>query len=164
MLPRLSLLLVLLSLVALATAAIIPNAFFGLDQGASNAATISECGSPDDILRIEYIHITPDPPVKGEELTVDFKGYLKEQVEEGSMIDVTVKYGAIKLLHKQFDLCEQAQQVNRTCPIEEGDFNLIHTVELPKDIPPGKYTVLAKVFTEDVRQITCLNGVVIFRP
>lgn len=85
---------------------------------------------------IEYIRITPNPPVKGEDLTVDFKGFLKEEVNEGSMIDVLVKYGAIKLLHKQFDLCEQAQQVNRTCPIEEGDFHLIHTVELPKDIPP----------------------------
>lgn len=90
---------------------------------------------------VEYIRIKPDPPVKGESLTVDFKGYLYEEVTEGSTVDVKVKYGAIKLLQKQFDLCEEAKQVNRTCPIEKGDFHLIHTADIPKDIPPVSFEV-----------------------
>jgi hypothetical protein len=91
---------------------------------------------------------------------VDFKGYLKEQVGEGAQIDVIVKYGAIRyvafdrfllviskqyieliislfsLLHKVFDLCEQAPQVDKECPIEKGEFTANKTVALPKDIPP----------------------------
>lgn len=40
---------------------------------------------------IDYINLTPDPPVKGQPLDIEFKGWLKEQVEEGSYIDLTVK-------------------------------------------------------------------------
>jgi hypothetical protein len=40
------------------------------------------------------------------------------------------------LLHRVFDLCEQAPQVDKECPIEQGDFTANKTVALPKDIPP----------------------------
>jgi ML domain len=80
--------------------------------------------------------LNPDPPVKGETLSVDFKGYLKETVEEGAYVDVLVKYGVVKILQKRFDLCEQAGQVNKSCPVEKGDFTIDKDVELPKEIPP----------------------------
>ena len=35
-------------------------------------------------------------------------------------------------------------------------------VDLPKQIPPGKYTVLADVFTKDGEKITCLTAHVWF--
>jgi len=35
-------------------------------------------------------------------------------------------------------------------------------VDLPKQIPPGKYTVLADVFTVDGAKITCLTAQVWF--
>jgi hypothetical protein len=84
-----------------------------------------------------------------------------------------------------FDLCEQAPQVDKKCPIEQGDFTANKTVQLPKDIPPvinyyiceisafmpyllesklqGKYTVQAHITTEDERQITCITGSMVFK-
>lgn len=46
--------------------------------------------------RVQDIKIDPNPPRKGEDMHVDFKGYLKEQVGEGAQIDVIVKYGAVR--------------------------------------------------------------------
>jgi hypothetical protein len=40
---------------------------------------------------IDYINLTPDPPVKGQPLDIEFKGWLSEQVQNGSYIDLTVK-------------------------------------------------------------------------
>ncbi|KAH8554100.1 ml domain-containing protein [Umbelopsis sp. PMI_123] len=121
------------------------------------------CGDNKDLLVVKDITIEPNPPKKGEEMHVDFKGFLKEEVGDGAKIDVVVKYGAVRLLHRVFDLCEQAPQVDKECPIEQGDFTANKTVALPKDIPPGKYTVMAHIYTEDERPITCITGTIVFR-
>ncbi|GBC09758.1 hypothetical protein RclHR1_00910008 [Rhizophagus clarus] len=126
--------------------------------------TISDCSNSNDILQIKYIRLNPDPPLKGKQLKIDAAGYLKEQVGEGSYIDVTVKLGLIKLLQKRFDLCEESQKVNKPCPLEQGDQQLLTTIDLPKEIPPGKYIVDALVYTPDNRRIACLKAVAIFRP
>jgi len=78
-------------------------------------------------------------------------------LQEGAYVDVTVKLGLIKLLHKQFDVCEEAcvsspdclptpefnttrrrkSDVDIKCPIQEGPYNVSQTVALPREIPPG---------------------------
>ncbi|KAG2174192.1 hypothetical protein INT43_004213, partial [Umbelopsis isabellina] len=121
------------------------------------------CGDKNDLLEVQDIKIDPNPPRKGEDMHVEFKGYLKEQVGEGAQIDVIVKYGAVRLLHKVFDLCEQAPQVDKECPIEKGEVTANKTVTLPKDIPPGRYTVQARLTTQDERDITCLIGQMTFK-
>jgi len=40
---------------------------------------------------------------------------------------------------------------------------LSKTVQLPKEIPPGKYTVLADVYTKDNEKITCMTATVLFK-
>lgn len=71
-------------------------------------------------------------------------------------MDVTVKLGLIKLIHKQFDVCEEAcvssfalltsesdtarrrkSDVDIQCPVAKGPYNVSQTVALPKEIPPG---------------------------
>jgi hypothetical protein len=104
--------------------------------------TISDCSNGNDILQIKYIHLSPDPPLKGKQLKIDAAGYLREQVGQGSYIDVTVKLGLIKLLQKRFDLCEESQKVNKPCPLEAGDQQLSTTVDLPKEIPPVSIYIL----------------------
>ena len=47
-----------------------------------------------------------------------------------------VKYGVVKLLQKTFDLCEQAKEINKECPLQEGEFGFIKDVDLPREIPP----------------------------
>ncbi|KAI1315291.1 Phosphatidylglycerol/phosphatidylinositol transfer protein [Mortierella claussenii] len=125
-------------------------------------ATIEECGDLTDLLKIEYVNLTPNPPLRGQELSVDAKGYLSEDIVEGAKIDIVVKVGLIKLLVNTYDFCEESVKIDKPCPILAGEQSLQHTVELPKEIPPGKYTVNIKVRNPAVdeetpgKQVTCL--------
>ncbi|KAF8476843.1 ML domain-containing protein [Kalaharituber pfeilii] len=123
------------------------------------------CGTTkSDILIIDNVDISPNPPVPGATLTITATGTLKEEVGAGAYIDVEVKYGYIKLIHQQIDFCENAGQVDLACPIKEGDLSLTKKVDLPKAIPPGKYHVSANAWNADGEHITCLFADVIFKP
>jgi len=83
-------------------------------------------GTPDDVIQIESIQVTPDPPQPGKDLTVRVVGVASEIIQassnpsfslrrlltrlmqEGAYADVTVKLGLVKLLRKRFDVCEEA--------------------------------------------------------
>ncbi|KAG0197467.1 Phosphatidylglycerol/phosphatidylinositol transfer protein [Mortierella sp. GBA30] len=121
-------------------------------------ATIEPCPNPTEpyLLNITYLDISPNPPKRGETLTIDAKGILYEDIVEGANINVVVKAGLIKLLTKDFDFCKESINVNKTCPVLAGEQSLNHSVELPKEIPPGKYTVNIKVTNPDKKLVTCL--------
>ncbi|KAK3826209.1 MAG: phosphatidylinositol transfer protein [Linnemannia gamsii] len=121
-------------------------------------ATVEECGPESDLLKIEYVNLNPNPPLKGEVLVIDAKGFLQEDVVEGAKIFLVVKLGLIKLLTKELDFCEESVKINKPCPLKAGDQVLYHEVELPKEIPPGKYFVNVKVKNPDEKQVTCLNA------
>ncbi|KAI8339721.1 ML domain-containing protein [Chlamydoabsidia padenii] len=173
MMKYLCLTLLFCALVNLVTAIYIPtNKNFHL-QDADNVEAISlmtnvdtedstkriiQCGDEDDILTIDYIRLNPDPPVKGKNLHIDFKGSLKETVEDGAYINIVVKYGLVQLLKKSFDLCEEIQKIDKACPLKKGPIEISRDVELPKAIPGGKYTVEAHVYTVNDDPITCLHG------
>ncbi|CAG8613434.1 9104_t:CDS:2 [Paraglomus occultum] len=127
------------------------------------AETITDCGRTSDILQIHYIELHPDPPQKGKELTIDAAGFLSETVDKGSYVDVVVKLGLIRLLQKRYDLCDEVTQVGKECPLD-GYQTLHHTLDLPKEIPPGRYSVDVNAFTPDHRKIGCLKVMVTFRP
>jgi hypothetical protein len=78
-------------------------------------------------------------------------------------VHLQVKYGLIRILNQEVDLCEQADKVDLECPLKKGEMVLTKTVQLPKEIPPGKYTVLADVYTKDNEKITCLTATVMFK-
>lgn len=107
------------------------------------------------------------------------KGSVKQKIEEGAYVLLTVKYGLIRLISTKADLCEQIGNVDLKCPVEAGIVEVTKSVDLPAEIPPvrghsplysvyvanpaqGKYTVLADVFTVDDVQITCLTATVAF--
>ncbi|KAI8375323.1 ML domain-containing protein [Choanephora cucurbitarum] len=119
---------------------------------------ITNCGDEKDILSIDYIGLNPDPPVKGQDLQIDFKGYLSETVPNGTYVQIVVKYGVVRLIQKKFDLCEKIEEVDEKCPIPQGNLEFTKVVALPKEIPPGKYTVHAEVFTPEKKRVTCLIG------
>ena len=79
----------------------------------------------------------------GKDLVIKAVGTLSEDVEEGSYVLLQVKYGLIRLISTKADLCEQTKNVDLECPIKEGKLELTKTVELPKEIPPVRTTVLA---------------------
>ncbi|KAM5348338.1 hypothetical protein ACJ41O_008162 [Fusarium nematophilum] len=115
-----------------------------------------------DLIQIDSVDLLPNPPQAGQELVIKAKGTVKQKIEEGAYVLLTVKYGLIRLISTKADLCEQIGNVDLECPVEAGDLEITKTVDLPAEIPPGKYTVLADVFTVEDVQITCLTAAVTF--
>jgi len=115
-----------------------------------------------DLLLIEYVDLTPNPPVPGATLTIEAVGTFLEDIDEGAYVILQVKYGLIRLVNTKADLCEQVKNVDLDCPIKKGKTTITKDVEIPNEIPPGKYTVLADVYTKDDTHIICLTATVSF--
>jgi hypothetical protein len=115
-----------------------------------------------DLVTIEKVDLAPNPPRAGQELVIKATGTVKERLEEGAYVQLTVKYGLIRLISTKADLCEQIGNVDLECPVEPGKLSVEKSVDLPKEIPPGKYTVLADVYTAEEIHITCLTATVQF--
>ncbi|KAG0297280.1 Phosphatidylglycerol/phosphatidylinositol transfer protein, partial [Dissophora globulifera] len=90
-------------------------------------ATIEECGPDTDLLKIEYVNLNPNPPLRGTDLTIDAKGFLSSPILQGATVDVVVKVGVVKLLTKTFDFCEESVKIDKECPIAAGEQTLQHT-------------------------------------
>lgn len=117
------------------------------------------CEATDNyILDIDYINISPNPPIIGQSFAIEAKGNLKANVTEGAYIKLEVSFGFIKLVQQTVGLCDQVGAVNLTCPLEKGEVRIVKEAEIPKEAPPGQYTVKADVYTFDNEKITCLLG------
>ncbi|KAI9865125.1 MAG: Phosphatidylglycerol/phosphatidylinositol transfer protein [Trichoglossum hirsutum] len=116
-----------------------------------------------DILEIVYVDLKPNPPRPGATLEIEALGILKKDVVKGAYVDLQVKYGLIRVVNTRADLCEQIKNVDLKCPLKEGKTLLTKSVDIPKEIPPGKYTVVADVFTGDHESITCLTAEIYFK-
>jgi len=138
------------------------DSYTNLSVPGDNPLQFCQDTSESDILIIEHVNLTPNPPQAGTTLTIEAAGTLTEDVEEGAYVNLQVKYGLIRLINQRADLCEQVKNVDLECPIKKGETALTKDVNLPEEIPPGKYTVLADVYTKDDRKITCLTATVVF--
>ncbi|KAI9718665.1 MAG: Phosphatidylglycerol/phosphatidylinositol transfer protein [Chrysothrix sp. TS-e1954] len=125
---------------------------------------LTYCHKPDDyILDIEKVDLAPNPPLAGKNLTITASGTLSERVDSGAKVHLEVKYGLIRILSTVVDLCDYAKEVGEECPLEKGELEFRKDVELPREIPHGKYTVLADVITKEEKKVTCLTATVIFK-
>ncbi|GMM31129.1 sterol transporter [Martiniozyma asiatica (nom. inval.)] len=114
------------------------------------------------LLNLKSVVLDPNPPERGQNLTITASGILDETIDDGAYVDVVVTYGYIKLLQQTYDLCEELPNVEMECPVEKGDYQLTKEVAIPKEVPPGKYVVTARAYTKDDELITCLTGTVEF--
>lgn len=112
-------------------------------------------------LVIQNVDLTPNPPKAGNKLVIEARGTFTEEVHEGAYINLRLKYGLITLINTTADLCEQMKEVDEECPLE-GAKVIKKEVDIPKEVPPGTYTVLADVYTIDNERITCLEATVQF--
>ena len=133
---------------------------------ASNSGTMetTNCGTTGDIFN--FISLNADPyPIKPYEclfnslpcyygarvklyicwslysrpgnVTVSLKGSLTEVLEEGAYFEVKVKLGLVKLLSKQYDLCEElrVQGRNLQCSLSQGDVTFQYDVQFNQPVP-----------------------------
>ncbi|GAA99376.1 uncharacterized protein L969DRAFT_47873 [Mixia osmundae IAM 14324] len=123
-----------------------------------------DCGTEKDAVELESLAVSPDPPQAGKNLTVTATGTVKTMIDEGAYADVLVKLGYIKLLTKRFDVCEELDKANATlqCPVEEGRYTIVQTVELPREIPKAKFIVQVRAFTQDDAPMACADIMIDF--
>ncbi|KAM7202036.1 Phosphatidylglycerol/phosphatidylinositol transfer protein [Rhypophila sp. PSN 637] len=133
-----------------------------LDVPGENPLKFCEADRTKDHIIIDSVILTPNPPEAGKVLKIAASGDVKHEIEEGAYVNLSVKYGYIRLINTKADLCEEIKNVDLECPIKKGPIAIIKEVELPKEIPPGKYTVLADVYTKEGEHITCLTAAVTF--
>ncbi|KAG0151072.1 hypothetical protein CROQUDRAFT_651592 [Cronartium quercuum f. sp. fusiforme G11] len=140
--------------------------FISKNPSTQTVWNFEDCGTLEtDAITIDDFEISPDPPQPGQKLIITASGTANQLIEEGAYADVVVKLGAyIKILHKQFDICEELRNANATiqCPIEKGQHSIIHTVELPSQIPKAKFTVEARAFTVSEDDLACANVMIDF--
>lgn len=124
---------------------------------------LNYCADPKDyILQIDHVDLSPNPPKPGEKLVISANGTLSEQIEPGATVFLQVKYGLITLIKQEADLCDNLPKIDIECPLKKGPMTILKEVDIPKQVPPGKYTVLADVNTVDKEKISCLEASVVF--
>lgn len=124
---------------------------------------VSQCdANQPQLLNLQKLIIDPNPPERGQNITFVATGFLSKDVEEGAYVDVEVKYGFIKLVHETFDLCEEITKVELECPVLKGEQVIRKTVEIPAEVPPGRYSVVARAYTNKDVFITCLTATIDF--
>jgi len=127
-----------------------------------NPLSFCQAEHADDLLVLDHVNLDPNPPAAGQTLTIEAVGTLLEDVEDGAYVILQVKYGLIRLVNTQANLCEQVSNVDLSCPIKKGNTTITKDVEIPNEIPPGKYTVFADAYTKDKKKIICLEATVEF--
>lgn len=115
-----------------------------------------------DLVTIESVDLLPNPPRPGKQLVIKAKGEVKQTITKGAYVQITVKYGLIRLISMKADLCDQITNVDLECPLEAGTMEITKSVDLPSVIPPGRYSVLADVHTADGTAVTCLTATIEF--
>jgi len=116
-----------------------------------------------DLLNITNVDISPNPFKAGDTLTIEASGRLAQDVEDGAYALIVIKLGSIPILRRKEDLCDQAKNVDKECPLEKGKITFKQEVQLPDTIPPATVTVTADVYTKDDDRITCLKATVSFK-
>ncbi|KAH6635565.1 ML domain-containing protein [Chaetomium sp. MPI-SDFR-AT-0129] len=127
-----------------------------------NPLSFCDADREDDFIVIEEVNLSPNPPEAGATLDIIATGTVNERILEGAYVLIEVKYGYIRLVSTKADLCKEIKNVDLECPIEKGKLSITKSVDLPSQIPPGKYTVRADVYSADDDHITCLTASVVF--
>ncbi|XP_061338229.1 uncharacterized protein LOC133285084 [Gastrolobium bilobum] len=105
-------------------------------------------------VKVSGVEILPDPVIRGEPFTFKIAAYTGEPIPSGDLV-YEVSYVGLEgppatYLH---DLSEETP-----CPVPAGNFVLIHTEFMPKDTPPGAYTINVKLNFKDHNDklLTCI--------
>lgn len=120
--------------------------------------SMEDCGQDGDILKIDSLDISPDPPQRGQDLTVLLTGTLSQDVVKGSKAQVKVKLGFIQLLDQQFDLCEKSSTVDMDCPIRKGPIEINKSFAIPNELPKGRYNLHVETTNADGSRIACVQA------
>jgi hypothetical protein len=87
---KITLLAILVILLSITTSTAAFSSLFSSSKRTASEGSLESCGIDDDILTLQTITITPDPPERGRDATITAVGDLKEEIVEGAKIKVGV--------------------------------------------------------------------------
>jgi V-type H+-transporting ATPase proteolipid subunit len=113
------------------------------------------CGTSADHVKNLKITISPDPPVKGKDVTINASGDLDETVSSGD-VHLTLSYIGIPIIDSHYDLCELIAKVNGTCPIK-GQLKMGMTENIPSWVPSGEYKAHVTATEQNKQEMLCVD-------
>ena len=121
---------------------------------------ISNCADDSALFKLHSITMMPDPPRKNAHLNVHISGELTGNICDGTL-HVSVRFGALPLLSKVFELCSFLRQYESyalpQCPLRLGRIVYEKSFWIPRQIPTGLYTMEAEAKTNRGAPIFCLQ-------
>ncbi|ORX46419.1 hypothetical protein BCR36DRAFT_103433 [Piromyces finnis] len=111
------------------------------------------CSSSDSILIIDEILVHPDPPKRGSNVKIELYGFLLRDIEVGSRIKISIKYGSLLIYRDELDLCELV-----SCPLKPGELYATYEASVYSYIPRGTYNADAYAWEPDHQEIACAYG------
>ena len=132
----------------------------------SNKFEYSICKKDISSFELKSLVLTPNPPEKGKKLSIKLNGDLLKSINSGSLLRTVVKYQRIVLFRSTFDVCKELEKPDNKlpikCPIEIGEKTLDYEVDLPDNLPNGKFSVDAELLNENKDLIFCTKIQMIF--
>ncbi|KAF8904518.1 MD-2-related lipid-recognition domain-containing protein [Mucidula mucida] len=125
-----------------------------LANGANDASfKWNNCGNAHNAVQVKSVQIVPDPPLPGQEWTVEVVVDILKPVEEGATGALTLELGGLTVLDQPFDICEEATN----CPIKPGKYTVKRTVTLPLGFLVGMYVINVVGHKRDGGDLMCLD-------
>lgn len=107
-------------------------------------------GAPTDF-KVDTLYVTPDPPKKGQNVTLQLLGSVDEQLTIGSNFIVDVLYSGVEIYSMTVDLREATP-----LPVGPGEISLAYDVMIPSAAPSGRYTIDLSFFDQTNTELTCI--------
>jgi hypothetical protein len=130
----------------------------------------TDAGSSYDVLQIQDLTSIPDSVKPGSEWRADIRAVAHDEIKDGAYLEITVKLGLIKLLHKQYDLFEKLRADTAKDgwsltletgdagePIRKGDVRMTLAVQLPREIPNARFAIAVRARTVDDDDLAALD-------
>ncbi|OMH79456.1 Phosphatidylglycerol/phosphatidylinositol transfer protein [Zancudomyces culisetae] len=97
---------------------------------------VVDLSGENDLMKIEELTLDPEYPQRGRNISVYARAYIKERIEKATA-RVVVKYGIIRLVNSDYDLCELlAENTEERCPLEPGLHEINVVAYVPAYVPP----------------------------
>ncbi|KAG8168404.1 hypothetical protein KVR01_001153 [Diaporthe batatas] len=130
----------------------------GSDIPGQNTLNLCKGEHSHDAVVIDQVDFIPNPPKKGQSLTVAAAGTVTEAIVPGAVVEVKVHFIGSQIYHHKFDICDELGRLGHKCPLESGQYHFNKTFDVPKKVPHGTYQLWAGAKLPNGHAITCIDG------
>lgn len=107
---------------------------------------------PAQVLAIDF---TPNPPQAGADLHIAVRAALRQRLEQGAALKLSVKMGLIPVLGLSVDVCKW---VPGGCPVEPGEWAMNYTQALDAGVPTGvPFAIKVDVEDKEGERMACVK-------